>query len=264
MLITPDAGHPLSSVLPENAASSYRKAGNLLRHMHTTFKHATGAIPQELLSISTKDSGHPVQNFCHRFIERKSNATNAFCSHEIPFQFPMLHRLQESIANILQDMRQKCSAIDCQQEDNDIIFGDYKPDNILISKLGELCLIDPDIRRGKECFDIAKFVSRVLLEGETAFPLLTEFSAGYGHIEPSELHYGNLEFKEQVLLDLINILSAYLGRCILGQRSFRLVQQLSDEQYCNYLVRLVTTLSSCSEDLSPSPIEIAVLSVSHA
>ncbi|MFH0851762.1 MAG: hypothetical protein V1876_03365 [Candidatus Peregrinibacteria bacterium] len=243
MLATSFAGYPLS-LSPKDDIQKYEEAGELLRYLHAVLNNQSGSVPDAVLSSSEKSTGHIIRNFRYRFLQRQSKATNALLEQRIPVETP-LGKLRDSILDTAGSYSFRCSDVDCDEHDRDVIYGDYKSDNILSTgEGGGLVLIDPDVRKGCCSFDIAKFVSRSLLENIDCKSLIHAFLKGYGFHEETEVPYGELHFRDQVAIEMINILSAYAGRWLQNDGTFRLINRFGDQEYLAYLTHLLDGMSS--------------------
>lgn len=122
--------------------------------------------------------------------------------------------------------------------DTQLFEGDYKPDNLLVTKRGTdwgITIIDPAISRGTTRFDLAKFTGRFLLEGYSTYDqdLLLRFFEGYGYKPVAgKLEYGPLSFTDLVRMDILNILRSYAKRFIQGDKKYHLVSSLGSDEFC--------------------------------
>ena len=120
-----------------------------------------------------------------------------------------------------------------------ICYGDFKPDNILVDPYDnqKLVLIDPFITNGSKQFDLAKFTSRVRLANEgSSNELLDSFYQGYGTGAMKDTEgYGAFGFNDLVKIDSLNILKSYVKRYVRGDLSYHAVRQLAEPTFCKRL-----------------------------
>lgn len=140
--------------------------------------------------------------------------------------------------------------------DKQIIFGDYKPENLLVMNgYKQIRVIDPVITRGSLSFDLAKFSSRVLLEGALSGQpaSLEAFFKGYGmYPDPDIKLYGPFTFNDLVTIDQLNILRSYFSRYG-HKKGYRFVEALGDKDFCKRLTsqfqRLTGSVSAARDSL---------------
>lgn len=87
----------------------------------------------------------------------------------------------------------------------DIIFGDFKPENIIYSKLeNKFTLLDPMLALGKHSCDIGKFLSRIILVNSNILNKELDFI-----IKKVEKIYNKEVAKESIIMAIFDMLNLY-------------------------------------------------------
>lgn len=225
------AGDPLHQVIGEDTAlaeSIVRTSGALLHKVHTALEQADPeAFPELSLSTSPSTTANPIENFIYRFIDGKSSATNQI-KNRLPEESEDLRILLLELVSSMREKGLPNELLDGQE----MAYGDYKPENILYDTDKGLCLIDPQLNRGKRVADVAKFCTRTALEPNIPdIDVVRIFRGGYD-LASHRYEFDAKEFIWLSSLDLANIISSYLGRVAQGNVDYRLTAQLaSNDKY---------------------------------
>jgi len=237
-LVTCEMGQPSQKRMLEkgNIHDFFCLAANLILDFHTKIDRI-GNIDLDLIKVRSSHTSHPIFNFNSRFIEKNSTASNAFLEYSEedlknldlagdliePFK-----ELSRYVFEIVEGYERKVmEVIDDCHEDNDIALGDFKPENIIIDENKKLTLIDPSFVKGNKIFDPTKFVSRLLLEGVNPIYVFNFLELCYKQRDIDKSVYRGFSKKELINMDMVNILSSYLGRFLLGNKNYRLVDRLN-------------------------------------
>ena len=237
-LATRDEGIPLNIAIKENRKvfySAIMKVSDLIEKFNQNMQ----GIDESLICNDNSHTSHPIKNFTSRFIEMKSDASNRFLlsnSQDLR-NIDMDEHSKRSFINlyyyvktIIDSYYNRINNIkDDAYEDNEVVFGDMKPENILMNSRGELSLIDPFFVKGDKYFDFTKFTSRLLLEGVTPSRAI-DFLSLNGNGELKKIIYRGLSERELINIDMANILSSYIGRFLDGNSDYRLVKNLSNNR----------------------------------
>lgn len=216
------------------AAELIKNTGLLLATVHDALE-ADDSIPSINPPALDSTTAHPARNFIYRFEDRRSAATNAMYG-DLPND---IRPLRDSLFGLVEFIQENGIPPEMLAEEEPS-YGDFKPDN-LIFKPGEgLFLIDPQLHRGRQINDAAKFCTRASLE-PTPPQVDIKSTLLKGYSEKSPVPGDDFEFAWSSALDLSNILSGYLGRLAKGDVKFGLVRQLSDNQlYRSRVSKLIT------------------------
>lgn len=246
--IPPDAfasiycGCPLSEMLNDTSVAPdlLAKAGRVLGRTHLMLAERSPHIDRSLLRTEEAHTAHILKSFRARYIQ----------STVEPFAVALGQADSsrgKELASLLACMRACSQALVDRAQGPDgthVIYGDYKPDNIVVDLTHiagpHLTLIDPHICEGDRRFDVAKFVSRVLLEpqGSKLLPGLYDFVGSYRSIFNEERGSGvSASLRELIAMDSLNVLSSYVLLSLKGDCSFRLVAALGNKDYRSYLIR---------------------------
>jgi hypothetical protein len=110
-------------------------------------------------------------------------------------------------------------------------------------------LIDPVLSNGSKYFDLAKFVSRHIIDSAPGYPSdLVSFFKGYG-LRPTEdmSVYGPLKFSDLVAVDLLNICRSYVKRYAAEDKEYRLTRSLDSQDFCTILAATMRNLMTTSD-----------------
>lgn len=212
------------------AAEIVRDSGVLLAKTHSAFKAFDSFPSDEMWSRpNPATTAEPATNFVRRFVDQKSLDTNAMGG-----DLPQSAAAVRDKLLYLVDFVLTSGIPDDLLTQDEMSYGDFKPENILSDSDGALYLIDPVLHKGNRMADLAKFYSRFNLEPNAPeVDTLGHLLDGYRQAEPKEKHrFNEREFQWLAAMDTVNILSGYLGRLARGDTSYRIVQALgSDPRY---------------------------------
>ncbi len=151
------------------------------------------------------------------------------------------------------------NGVDCPKltiEDNGLFYGDFKPENILATRDSNhwnLRVIDPVLSDGSKYFDLAKFVSRYLIDNPTEKQrkALDAFFEGYGEIPSGNLRiYGPFTFMNLVVLERLNSLKSYIRRYHNKSSDYRLVNSLGSPDFCEQILQQTMRLTKIKDDVA--------------
>ncbi len=200
-------------------------------------------------SITKRNPGHtkhPIDNYRHRFVKKNSSASNVFLNAnttdiknlelppEVEKRFQKLHSF---ILKTIELYEKKIAAIGNDSDgDTEIAFGDAKPENVIIDSLRkELYFVDPSFIRGSRYFDYSKLISRLIMEGIKVEIAIYEVLRRTGDFNIKKDVYRGLSIADLVNIDMVNILSSYLGRALSGNNSYRMVDNLTKNEFIQNL-----------------------------
>lgn len=243
----PYSGVPLNEVFakaPDASEQTCRESGILLAKLHKLFEDSDAGIDPDVLTarISASDStAKPANNFVYRFLDRKSSSTNAIYGDSQRELVPLRRSLLELVSLVIEK-----GIPDDLLGSNELAFGDYKPENILLQP-ERLYLIDPILHFGHRVSDVAKFCVRSELEPDIKDLHVASFLLAYSRsgqvAQPDNLVWFRI-------LDTANIVSSYLGRLAKGDRRYRLVERLAySTSYQNQVLRLVNKALEQTEEV---------------
>ena len=238
-IVTQDSGIPLQDKMRADNLFYYNsnaKVAKLVREMHSSFTKVSTNTHSDLLPFNPGHTSHPILNFESRFIGENSNASNAFLNSNsqdlnnldlpgdnkkafIDLYFYVLSTMT-SYLNSIKPMIEDCYG------DKEMILGDFKPENLLYDIQKGITVIDPSCIKGSKYFDVTKYVSRLLLEGVNPNDAIRFIGLYEGHIDLDKVVYRGLTMRALINIDMINILSSYIGRYLQGKTDYRLVNQL--------------------------------------
>ncbi|HET7672920.1 MAG TPA: hypothetical protein VFK11_00195 [Candidatus Saccharimonadales bacterium] len=222
-----------SNTLP--AGRTIRMAGVLLGKTHDSLERAEAeGLAPEKTAPDSSTTAHPAANFHHRFAEGKSSSTNA-----------MYGDLPENGLGVRSSLLELIELLGEQEipesvgGEDELSYGDFKPDNLLYAAESGLVLIDPLVHRGRRVNDFAKFCTRFAIEPTAPdSDIRTQLQESYRQAGGQEFREGDVALSGA--LDLANVMSSYLGRLAKGDTSFRIVGHLnSDTAYAERVEGLV-------------------------
>ncbi|HIQ56691.1 TPA: hypothetical protein EYG96_01465, partial [Candidatus Gracilibacteria bacterium] len=189
---------------------------------------------------------HPIDNYRNRFEKKNSSASNMFLNagvsdiKNLGLDDNMEKKFKDLHSYILKTIEMyegKIKAIgDDSDGDTEIAFGDTKPENVIIDTLREdLYFIDPSFVRGSRYFDYSKLISRLVMEGVKTSVAIHEVLRRTGDFNIKKDVYRGLSIADLVNIDMVNILSSYLGRALSGNNSYRMVQSLTQGEFLQNL-----------------------------
>lgn len=141
-------------------------------------------------------------------------------------------------------------------EDCNLFYGDFKPENILATRKynrWNLRVIDPILSRGSKYFDLAKFVSRYLIDNpaQEQRTTLSAFLEGYGETPSGNLRvYGPFTFMNLVVLDRLNSLKSLIRRYNNRSSEYRLITSLESPDFCEQILQQTMRLTEIKDDIS--------------
>lgn len=141
----------------------------------------------------------------------------------------------------------------CEAFDREPMYGDFKPENIVVKKEVErgLYCIDPEIMQGSRYFDLAKFINRYLIDCNSPQDrhFITYFLDAYGEsLEITKPIYGPFTFLDLMAIDLLNLFKSLLKKYQMNDKSYRLVLQLDNPEFCNAITQLILNLQTIRTD----------------
>lgn len=235
-----DCGRSLCDILRTEGAAAHilPMAGRLLGLTHFQFEQRTSDIPVEILRSELAHTAHITRSFraryMHSHIECFTSVVEQCTSRGIRHLTPLI----SCLADCAEHLAPRANTSDGGQ----VIYGDFKPDNIVVKERDlrgtHLTLIDPHICLGDRRFDVAKFISRVLLEpnGARLEDVLSTFNSSYrGIFHEDGIGAVPVSLRDLVAMDSLNVLSSYLLCALRGDEGFRLVASLQAAEYREYL-----------------------------
>jgi len=119
---------------------------------------------------------------------------------------------------------------------NDVIYGDFKPDNLIVDN-GTIYCIDPHFSYGRRSCDAAKMIARLYLNNpHSAKEQVTHFLNGYGEVE-----YVN-EIYHMAAFDILNTYSRLLAKNLLKNKLTITSHRKTVENITNCLATVVPKL----------------------
>lgn len=236
-LATSASGEPLHAKYwnaeHDGKLSEYlQKASHLLQQVHSKIQ----GVHPSILRNSAGETSHPINNFKHRFESLNSTSTNSFLEQD-----PTNSSMQEEFKKLTNLMLMMIDIFSVKidhvisEEDDENFLGDFKPENLVLNGADQISIIDPQISKGSRYFDVSKFFSRSILDGiapKNIKPFLTQYE---DNLVLDKKVYQNLTLRDLITVDMLNILSSYLGRFFEGKHEYRLVRQLSNPKKINQI-----------------------------
>ena len=256
-----EQGRSLSAALGESGTAlrdcrGFASLGQTLSTIHASL--AGARIESRIEGWISDDAGRTgniCANFRHRFVARASAAANAFLGSAKLFADGPLREVSRQLRALIERGMSLLAAIERRSEPAQLIYGDFKPENILFrrcvrSGFADFVLIDPQICRGAPAMDLAKFMSRTLMAADAprACDLLAAFLEGYGAARAGS----GPSVPLLAALDAANIMSAYLGRLAKGESGFEQARLFRCPQSLQRLSLLLEAFKRLPPDESPA------------
>lgn len=201
-----------------------KKAGTLLRIFHDKINKNTDNLTIEINTPNANLNAQCAINF--------NALTSKLCNEKLQSPFSKAVRLAEGI--ILKNPQYLQSP--------DIIYGDFKPDNLVVGSHG-IYLIDPHLSYGRLSCDVGKMISRLyLINPKKASENIDSFLSGY---KPT----ANMlrEIRHMAGMDILNTYSRIVAKNQLSDKTDILShrQTLKNIEYC--ISQVVPSLFNDSE-----------------
>lgn len=236
------SGRTLLEVTQEGTANigkHYQNAGILLKEIHSLLNNSEQIIDEELLKIPDISNSQHIDTFRRIFISKDFPRVKSIFDRELP---------DKRIIKLFELLEVKAMEINSQltntSQVGDIIYGDFKQENILIQD-DKIILIDPVLRRGSIYFDLARFCSRFLQEYPQQDTLHLEcFLKAYDEdLDINSIAYQGLSLNELIIVDLMNILMYYISDYVSRKRDYRITKIVASDKYFEYIQKLLSSKS---------------------